>query len=182
MYWFGKAAMALTSAKRFKETAQVVVENAGKAKNYLSQFHKMEFGASYNYAKQGDPDAQFDIAERYYKGRGVEKSLDDAVVWYQRAANAGHDRAQCTLAMLVFIGRGVDPDPAEAWKWMRLALNQKDVRADELAPSIHKKLSPEQFYEGERRAKEHVPEKSVIQDPTDTAASDESPPDNAPNE
>jgi len=182
MYWFGKAAMALTSAKRFKETAQVVAENAGKAKNYWSQFNKMEFGASYNYAKQGDRDAQFDIAERYYKGRGVDKSLEDAVVWYRRAANAGHDRAQCTLAMLIFLGRGVEPDPAEAWKWMRLALNQKDTRADELAPSIHKKLSPEQFYEGERRAKEHVPEKSIIEDPSTPPTDSESSPTAEPGE
>lgn len=168
MFWFGKAAMALASARRFKDTAERAVDAVGKAKEYWRQFAEMEFGTTYGYAKKGDRDAQFDIAERYYKGRGVEQNLEDAILWYQRAARAGHDRAQCTLAMLVFLGRGTSSDPVEAWKWMLLALQAHDQRAQELAPSLVKKLTQEQRWEGERLAEEFRPEETIIQDTEET--------------
>ena len=156
--------MALASARRFKDTAERAVGAVGKAKEYWRQFAEMEFGTTYDYAKKGDRDAQFDIAERYYKGRGVEQNLEDAVLWYQRAARAGHDRAQCTLAMLTFLGRGTTSDPEDAWKWMLLALQAQDLRAQELAPSLVKRLTQEQRWEGERRAEGFRPEDTIIAD------------------
>ena len=39
---------------------------------------------------QGDPDAQYQVAERYAKGQGVKRSQDKAFEWYRKAAQNGH--------------------------------------------------------------------------------------------
>ena len=49
-------------------------------------------------AKQGDPDAQFALGERYfYRNRDVSQDDEQAVYWYRKAAEQGHANAQFAL-------------------------------------------------------------------------------------
>ena len=53
-------------------------------------------------AAQGDPDAQFNLAQAYRLGRGVEADLDRAEALYAQAAASGHIRAADQYGLLLF--------------------------------------------------------------------------------
>lgn len=53
-------------------------------------------------AQSGDPDAQFNLAQAYKLGRGVQPDLNIAIDWYRKAATQGHLRAEDNLGLLLF--------------------------------------------------------------------------------
>ncbi|MXO94950.1 sporulation protein [Erythrobacter aquimaris] len=53
-------------------------------------------------AVQGDPDAQFNLAQAYRLGRGVEADLGRAEALYAQAAASGHIRAADQYGLLLF--------------------------------------------------------------------------------
>jgi uncharacterized protein len=55
-------------------------------------------------AERGDPEAAFLVGERYLEGIGASRHPPSAARWFQRAAEAGHVRAQCRLATLYLFG------------------------------------------------------------------------------
>jgi hypothetical protein len=76
-------------------------------------------------ADRGDPDAQYDIAQAYFLGRGVPQNSNLAEQWYERAARQGHQDAQANYGLLLFQnGRR-----REAMPWIEQAANRGDPRA-----------------------------------------------------
>ena len=71
-------------------------------------------------------------AEEMYR-RGITayeaKRYDEAVDWYRKAAEQGHDGAQNNLGYLYHNGEGVTQDFAEAVKWYRKAAEQGNADA-----------------------------------------------------
>lgn len=59
------------------------------------------------------------LGEMYAKGEGVDKDLTQAVAWFTKAANAGHDKS---LRLLIRayedggLGQSADPDKARAYR------------------------------------------------------------------
>lgn len=51
-------------------------------------------------AKQGDVDAQYNVGLYYYRGQGVEKNFTQALYWFTKAAEQGHEGAKETLQEL----------------------------------------------------------------------------------
>jgi hypothetical protein len=51
-------------------------------------------------AAQGDPDAQFNLAEMYRDGRGVVRDCAESLQFYKMAAARGHEPAQNALKSL----------------------------------------------------------------------------------
>src|SRR5690349_21006717 len=51
-------------------------------------------------SEQGDAEASYRIGLLYTKGEGVVRSVPDAAVWYNRAAEAGHVEAQYHLGRI----------------------------------------------------------------------------------
>ena len=49
--------------------------------------------------KNGGAEAQFQYAEMLRDGRGVAKSMREAVRWTRKAADAGHAHAQCQMGL-----------------------------------------------------------------------------------
>ena len=76
--------------------------------------------------------------------------------------------------MLSYLGRGVPQDPVEAWKWMLLALQGKDSRAQELAPTLVHKLTPEQRLTAERLTESFKPHTARVDTPNPNEAADAS--------
>jgi cell division septation protein DedD len=76
-------------------------------------------------AEQGDPDAQFNLAQAYRLGRGVSTNLAAAQIWLERAAVQGHVDAQTTLGLLLF----QSGDRSSAVKWLKAAADKDDPRA-----------------------------------------------------
>lgn len=87
-------------------------------------FAQSDFEALMARAEAGEAKAQFDLAEMYAKGDGVEPSNQEAVKWYRFAADQGYALAQYNLGFMYERGRGVDYNDQEAVKWYRLAAEQ----------------------------------------------------------
>lgn len=75
-------------------------------------------------AKQGNPEAQHNLALMYDQGKGVTQNPTEAVKWYRLAAEQGDAAAQIDLGVMYHNGRGVPQNYAEAVKWYRLAAEQ----------------------------------------------------------
>ncbi|MEL6413073.1 MAG: tetratricopeptide repeat protein, partial [Bacteroidota bacterium] len=80
-------------------------------------------------AAQGRADAQYNLGDMYYYGRGVAQSYKQAVVWYEKAANQGYADAQNNLGWMYIKGRGVEQDNEEAVKWYHKAAEQGNAQA-----------------------------------------------------
>ena len=48
----------------------------------------------HRFAKEGEEDSQYKLAQRFQKGNMVKRSCHDAAYWYQRAAFSGNDDAK----------------------------------------------------------------------------------------
>lgn len=79
-------------------------------------------------AKQGHPNAQYQLGKLYYTGEGVEQSYKEAVVWYEKAAEQGHSEAQNALGGAYLFG-DVDLDYSLALHWFSEAAVKGHKRA-----------------------------------------------------
>jgi TPR repeat protein len=84
-------------------------------------------------ARNGDPEAEWEVADRYADGckdrRGriiVRRSAAKAVQWFRRAAEHGNDAAQNNLGVLLGNGNGVRKNFEEALSWLRKAFRAGD--------------------------------------------------------
>ena len=59
----------------------------------------------------------------------VMKNYSRSVEWYSKAAEHGHDDAQCSLALLHQLGEGVTKNPAKAIEWYTKAAEKGNETA-----------------------------------------------------
>lgn len=83
----------------------------------------------YNRAKDGDAEAQHDLARCYYHGYGITQNYEEAVKWWRLAAEQGYAEAQFNLGVSYAFGEGVRQDYEEAVKRWRLAAEQGNAKA-----------------------------------------------------
>ena len=95
----------------------VAVGCAKKGATFLLELEKK--------AEAGDPYAQFNLGNAYYKGNGVPQDYKEAVKWYTKSAEQGFADAQCNLASCYHKGEGVSQDIEEAVKWWKKAAEQR---------------------------------------------------------
>lgn len=69
-------------------------------------------------AESGCPGCQFQLAEMYAHGKGVEQCYEQAAAWYKKSAAQDHREAQYALALLFAQGNGVEKDMLLCSKWM----------------------------------------------------------------
>jgi TPR repeat protein len=80
------------------------------------------FGAEWlRHAAEGVPEAQYMYARMLQDGRGVTPDLNEARVWFERAAQAGVLDAKVALAEMRLNGRGGAQEPASAVELFREA-------------------------------------------------------------
>ena len=80
-------------------------------------------------AERGNTDAQFNLGQMYYYGRGVPRDYKTAVKWYRLAAEQGHAIAQHNLGGMYEFGKGVPQNYKIAEKWYRLSEEQGNANA-----------------------------------------------------
>ncbi len=61
-------------------------------------------------AEAGDAEAQYQLASMYWQGKEIDQNRNEALKWYQRAAQHGHQRAQFKVAELYEAGQRVSQD------------------------------------------------------------------------
>lgn len=70
------------------------------------------------------------LGEMYSKGEGVEKSLEKAVAWFEKAAEAGHEKSLRLLNRAYEEGGlGLEPDPAKAEVYRKQLESMADASA-----------------------------------------------------
>ena len=70
------------------------------------------------------PRAETDDGEALYQSARrclVEKDYEGAAMFYKRAAELGHIRAQCSYGKCLYTGNGTAKDPAEAFRYFKMA-------------------------------------------------------------
>lgn len=72
-------------------------------------------------AERGDANAQYELANMYMDGKGVEQDFDKALRLYELSANQGFTKAQHFLGVIYDKGRGISRHDAKARKWYCLA-------------------------------------------------------------
>lgn len=82
------------------------------------------FEAEHVAAQAGDAKAQFALATRFEDGKGVDRSMSQAIQWYRKSADAGFVEAQGYLGVIYDKGRGAKQDDMEAANWYRKAAEQ----------------------------------------------------------
>jgi len=76
-------------------------------------------------AKQGDAQAQYELAMAYRYGWGISQNNRDAALWFREAVDIGHPRAQFELGLMYEFGEGVPINLKRAH-----ALYQKAAKQD----------------------------------------------------
>jgi localization factor PodJL len=77
----------------------------------------------------GSPAASYEVASRYFDGRGVTRDLKASVRWFERAATQGFAPAQYRLGSMYEKGLGVQADPVSARNWYRQAADRGNAKA-----------------------------------------------------
>jgi TPR repeat protein len=116
LHWYEEAASQGHAAAQLRITS------------ILADQGRMEEADFFAWAKReasgGESEAQYAVAQRYEAGNGVEKDLDQALIWYHSAADGGSAKAQRALGEMYDEGRGVEQDSDEALRWYEKAANQ----------------------------------------------------------
>ncbi|MFO7483479.1 peptidoglycan-binding protein [Oceanibaculum nanhaiense] len=80
-------------------------------------------------ARQGDPEAQHDLAVLYATGEGRSQDMREAAYWFREAAIQGIPGAQYNLGVLYEKGTGVQQDDVRALLWYHSAAERNHPRA-----------------------------------------------------
>lgn len=72
-------------------------------------------------ALEGNTDAQFNIANMYRAGTGVQKDGEEAIRWYRMAAQQGDAQAQYNMALMYNLGDGVPENFVQAFIWYSMS-------------------------------------------------------------
>jgi TPR repeat protein len=65
----------------------------------------------------------------YEDGKGVTRDLEQAVSWYQKAAEQGNAVAQNNLGLMYLNGSGVKKDSSQAVYWLKKSAVQGNLYA-----------------------------------------------------
>lgn len=95
-------------------------------------------------AGQGDANAQWMLGQALLTGSLGTTDENEAVRWFQLAAERGHALAQRDLGMVYEQGQGVTPDRLEAFFWYSLASRQDSGRARLRRDALAGMLTPDQ--------------------------------------
>tara|TARA_R110001606_G_scaffold218857_3_gene366684 strand:- start:60 stop:536 length:477 start_codon:yes stop_codon:yes gene_type:complete len=108
-------------------------------------------------AEQGDTDAQFSLAQMYYKGQGVPQDYNEALKLYRKAAEQGNAEALYTLGLMYDDGQGVPQDYVEAHRWFNLSAAKGNTHAGKHRDMLAREMTPAQIAEAQKLAREWRP-------------------------
>jgi TPR repeat protein len=81
-------------------------------------------------AKQKNVEAQYQLGQLYYEGKsGATKQYQNALTWFQKAANAGNDKAQYYLGLMYYSGEGVKTNYNKAVDWFTKSAKSNNDKA-----------------------------------------------------
>ena len=122
-------------------------------------------------AEQGHANAQFNLGNMYFHGRGVPEDYTEAVRWLHLAAEQGKADAQFNLGLMYEYGAGVAQDLVRAHKWFNLAASRfsssEEKRREKAVRSrdrVAARLTSAEHAKAQRLARKWRPRKSTAQE------------------
>ncbi|HEY2572779.1 MAG TPA: tetratricopeptide repeat protein [Verrucomicrobiaceae bacterium] len=82
-----------------------------------AQEEKFDPGTLREMAQRGNPDAQFELGLRLLGGEGLDKNVDEAAKWLDKAAAQEHPGAMNAMGTLTQEGMGLPKDEKKAIEW-----------------------------------------------------------------
>ena len=106
---------------------------------------KEDFVYDLSLATQGISVSQYNTGVNYSIGRGIEKNLEKAVYWYQRASEQGHSKAPFNIAIIYTDGVGLVPNPELGLKYFLMAEKSNNLAAKKFLNGLrsYKEISME---------------------------------------
>jgi len=101
------------------------------------------FDDTLSHAVEGNADSQYELATMYYKGDGVERDLEQAFIWYRRAAQQGNADAQFNLANMYLLGEGTSENDSKAKDWFEKAAAQGHIAAADNLDNLQQVVASE---------------------------------------
>ena len=90
---------------------------------------KDDFVYDLSLATQGISVSQFNTGVNYSIGRGIQKDIEKAVYWYQRANEQGHSKAPFNIAIFYADGIHTEPDYKLALEYFLVAEARGNLNA-----------------------------------------------------
>lgn len=94
----------------------------------LASSQTQDFAALHKQAKEGNAEAQYEVAKAYYTGTGVAKDLKQGLAWLRKSADQGHPGAEFALAILY--RKGELKDPKQGLVWLRKSAVHNNAAAE----------------------------------------------------
>ena len=98
-------------------------------KAYKSQDYPTAVRIWRSYAAKGDVEAQYLLGVAYHKGHGVNKSLNQTLAWFRKAAQGGHSTAMFNLGAAYWKGIGVRQNLGRAVDWWKKSADKGEASA-----------------------------------------------------
>lgn len=106
-------------------------------------------------AEGGDKDAQQIISFMYSLGAsGVDQDPDEALKWYQRAAEQGDSISQVNLGVLYASGNQIPMDRVKAYMWLHIAAKAGSVEGKEFRDTVAVAMSKAEISRAQKLAKD----------------------------
>lgn len=94
----------------------------------LASAQTQDFAALHKQAKEGNAEAQYELAKDYYTGTGVPKDSKQGLEWLRKSADQGHPGAEFALAVLY--RKGELKDPKQGLVWLRKSAVHNNAAAE----------------------------------------------------
>jgi len=112
-------------------------------------------------AKKGDAEAQYNLANAYLKGEGVEKNEKEAAKWFEKSANQDYADAQMAMGF-VYRGGGARPmNKVLSYMWFDLAAKNGDDGAYELRNDVAWSMTESEIDEAREKSHKWKPGQEV---------------------
>ncbi len=102
----------------FDKRIEVLQNDQSLAQEERLKHYQTVLSQLYDRAILGDSDAQFELGQLYQYGIGVDKNIDQAIVYYQLAADQQEVRAEYNLAILYLEGETSQIDYQTGLSWL----------------------------------------------------------------
>jgi len=107
-------------------------------------------------ADDGDAAAQFALGVRYEMGSGVPQDDEEAVHWFNKAAEQDDPGAQGMLGAYYWSGRGIPADLVKAYFWSILAEAGGDEASKSRLPLLASRLNHGQILDAQQQANDWI--------------------------
>ena len=121
---------------KLRSTVEQTTANVKQASGLASGIQQKHTQESYEKAQSGDPEAIYDLGERFYDGRGLPRDYHQAAEWFAKAAEVGHIKAQTNLGLMYIAGRGVPKDRSRAINYLKRSAQAGDTIAQDTLRKI----------------------------------------------